>query len=88
MNCEEARELVTALIDNEIFDSERPLIEDPLKNCAVYRRAYEQERTLKNEIHNLGTRLTAPAEFHNRITAYNQVTTSQGLVRKNADETG
>jgi hypothetical protein len=37
MNCEEARELVTALINNEIFDSERPLIENPLKNCAVYR---------------------------------------------------
>ena len=67
MNCEEARELVTALIDNQIFDSERPLIETHLKECAACRRAYEQERALKAEIHNLGTRLTAPAEFHKKI---------------------
>jgi predicted anti-sigma-YlaC factor YlaD len=73
MNCEEARELVTALIDNEIFDSERPLIEDQLKNCAACRRAYEQERALKTEIDNLGTRLTAPAEFHKRILTHHGI---------------
>lgn len=67
MNCEEARELVTALVDNEISDPERSLIESHLKDCAGCRRAYERERALKTEIHNLGTRLTAPAELQKKI---------------------
>lgn len=69
MYCEEARELVTALVDNEISSPERASIEDHLKDCAGCRRTYEQERVLKTEIHNLGTRLIAPAELQNKILA-------------------
>jgi anti-sigma factor RsiW len=69
MNCEEARELVTALVDNEISDPERSSIEGHLKDCARCRWTYEQERALKIEIHGLGTKITAPAELQKKILA-------------------
>jgi anti-sigma factor RsiW len=67
MNCEEARELVTGLVDNEISDPERSSIESHLKDCARCRRAYEQERDIKSEIHNLAAEITAPVELQNKI---------------------
>ena len=49
-------------------------------NCAACWRTYEQEGALKTEIHNLGTRLTAPAEFHKKIlTNHGMPQTKQDL---------
>jgi len=69
MNCEEARELITALIDNEFSELERALIESHLEECARCRRAYEQERALKREIHNAGISMMAPADLKRKILA-------------------
>jgi mycothiol system anti-sigma-R factor len=69
MNCEEARELITALIDNEVSDLERSLIEDHLQDCSSCLRAYEQERALKKEIHRIGLSIGAPAELKRKILA-------------------
>lgn len=67
MNCEEARELITALIDNEVSDLERSLIQGHLKECSRCRWGYEQERALKREIHNVGISITAPADLKKKI---------------------
>jgi anti-sigma factor RsiW len=69
MDCEEARELITALVDDEISDPERSLIEGHLTDCARCRWTYEQERALKIEVHDLGTKITAPAKLQKRILA-------------------
>jgi Putative zinc-finger len=67
MNCEEARELITALVDNELSDLERSLIQGHLKECSRCRWGYEQERALKREIHNVGISITAPADLKKKI---------------------
>jgi Putative zinc-finger len=83
MNCEDARELVTALVDDEISDPERSSIESHLKDCARCRRVYEQERAIKSEIHNLATEITAPAELQRKILGdYGMPPNKGGLSRR------
>ena len=67
MNCEEARELITALTDNELSQLERPLIESHLKECSRCLRVYEEEQFLKQEIHNLAAHMRTPPELRKRI---------------------
>ena len=67
MNCEEARELITALVDNELSQLERPLIEGHLKECSRCLRVYEHEQSLKREIQNLAAHMRTPAELRKTI---------------------
>jgi mycothiol system anti-sigma-R factor len=67
MNCEEARELITALVDNELSQLERPLIDTHLKECSRCLRVYEQEQSLKREVQNLAAHMSTPAELRKRI---------------------
>jgi anti-sigma factor RsiW len=67
MNCQDARELITALVDGEVSDLERQLIQGHLKECSRCRWAYENERALKREIHNVGISMTAPADLKKKI---------------------
>jgi hypothetical protein len=67
MNCQDARELITALVDNEVSDLEQSLIQGHLKECSRCRWAYENERALKREIHNVGITMTAPANLKKKI---------------------
>ena len=67
MNCEEARELITALVDNELSHLERSLIESHLKDCSRCSRAYEMERSLKREIHNVAASMSAPDDLKRKI---------------------
>ena len=67
MKCEEAREFITALVDNQVSDEERSLIETHLKDCQRCRFIYEQEQALKREIGAAGARLHAPAELRSKI---------------------
>lgn len=67
MNCEEAQELITALVDKELSDQEQTSIESHLKNCPRCRFIYEQEQGLKREIRAVGARLRAPAELRSKI---------------------
>jgi hypothetical protein len=67
MNCEDAGELITALVDNELSRQERLLIESHLKDCSRCKRAYEQERALKREIHNFGISMAEPAGLKEKI---------------------
>lgn len=67
MNCDEARELITGLIDNELSGAERSSIQGHLKECSRCLRVYDLERALKGEIHIVGANMTAPAELKKRI---------------------
>ena len=67
MNCDEAQELITALIDQELRDPERVTLEGHLQQCARCRVAVEQERSLKIQIRAAGDRLRAPIQLRDRI---------------------
>ncbi len=67
MKCEEAQELITGLVDNELSGTERLSIESHLKDCQRCQLAYRQEIALKREIRIVGARLKAPADLQERI---------------------
>ena len=67
MTCEEAKELITALVDQELLDSERPSLGGHLKECARCRTALEEERALKQATRAVGMSIHAPDELRDRI---------------------
>jgi len=67
MKCEEARELITALVDDELTHVERSSIEAHLDDCPRCQWAYQQERVLKREIHKTGLDVSAPADLKRQI---------------------
>ncbi len=67
--CEQAQELITGLVDNELSDLERYTIESHLKDCPGCEWAYAQERALKREIRTVASRVVAPAGLRRKILA-------------------
>jgi anti-sigma factor RsiW len=67
MTCEEAQELITALVDRELADPERSSLEAHLVDCVGCRRTLEDERALKQAVQETGQRIYAPAELRRRI---------------------
>ena len=67
MNCIEADELITALVDNELSDLERDAIEGHVKDCLRCEDIYRQEQELKRQVRLTGARITAPSDLKERI---------------------
>lgn len=67
MNCDEAQELITALVDRELLDPERGSLEFHLQECPSCRFAVEQEQLLKQTIRGRAERMRAPGELRDRI---------------------
>jgi len=67
MSCEEAQELITALVDDELSGLERSSLEGHLKGCLRCQTAYEDEMALKKNIRRAGTALSPPAALRQRI---------------------
>lgn len=67
MTCEEAQELITALVDRELLDPERGSLESHLQECPHCRFAVEQEQLLKQTIRGRAERMRAPGELRDRI---------------------
>ena len=67
MKCDEAQELITALVDQELRDPERSSLEVHLTECARCRWAREEERALKQAIRRAGQGILAPDELRDRI---------------------
>ena len=67
MNCSEAQELITALVDLELDQAEQSALEAHLKECSGCRLAFEEELALKQKIRQAGERVHAPALLRNRI---------------------
>jgi len=67
MNCAEAQELITALIDQELGHAERSPLEEHLSECSGCRLAFEEESALKNKIREAAQRINAPSHLRSQI---------------------
>jgi hypothetical protein len=67
MHCDEAQELITAMVDRELDPAKRSTLEAHLKDCSGCRLAFEEELVLKQEIRRAGERMHAPALLRSRI---------------------
>jgi anti-sigma factor (TIGR02949 family) len=67
MTCDEAQQLITALVDGELLDTEQSALESHLKECEGCRITLEQERDLKQAIREAGQGIRAPSELRDRI---------------------
>lgn len=75
--CKEAQELITALIDNELFDSERSSIESHLVACVRCQFVHRQEQALKRAIRMAGTSVSAPSELREKILSIPGITSQR-----------
>jgi len=67
MKCEEALELITALVDDELPNAERAAIEGHLNDCPRCRFIHGQEQLVKAETRRAGSSLRVPAELREGI---------------------
>jgi hypothetical protein len=67
MNCEEAQELITALVDQQLDHGERSALEAHMGECSGCRLAFEEELALKRKIRQAGERVHAPPLLRSRI---------------------
>lgn len=77
MKCEQAEELISALIDDELSDTERSSIEGHLKDCPKCQRNYEWGRVLNSEIRTVSVSVVAPVELRQRILSDQRTTTKE-----------
>jgi anti-sigma factor RsiW len=67
MSCEEARELITGLVDNELSQKERQFLETHLRECPRCQFIYREEGTLKRQIRLASVKVSAPAGLREKI---------------------
>jgi anti-sigma factor RsiW len=67
MRCEEAQELITALVDNELSQKERQSIETHLTECQRCQFIYKEEEALKRQIRLASAKVSAPAGLREKI---------------------
>src|SRR5262245_49592080 len=77
MKCEQAEELISALIDNELSGPERSSIEGHFRDCPRCQRAYEWGRTLNSEIRTASASVVAPVDLKQRILSDQRTTTKE-----------
>lgn len=67
MRCEEAQELITGLVDNELSHQDRNSIESHLKDCLRCQFIYREGQALKREVRMAGSSVIAPSDLRERI---------------------
>jgi hypothetical protein len=67
MRCEQAQELITARLDNELNAAEQSTLEAHLKSCEPCRRAMAAEYRLKQQIKAVQREVVAPAALRREI---------------------
>jgi hypothetical protein len=67
MNCEQAQEWITALVDNELSAAERRAIEGHLAVCRQCQRVYEQERRIKMQVRLASAVVVASSALRRKI---------------------
>lgn len=73
MRCEEAQELITALVDNELPEPERSSLGNHLRVCPNCQFTYRQEQALKREIRMTAANVQAPVDLRARILSDSRV---------------
>jgi mycothiol system anti-sigma-R factor len=69
VTCDEAQELITALVDGELADAERASLEKHLEECPRCRHAVEEERSLSRTVRARAQSVRAPAHLRDRVLA-------------------
>ena len=67
MRCDEAQELITACVDNELDAEERSAVHAHLQSCADCSAAYAREQLLKRQLHLAGREVSAPAALRHSL---------------------
>ena len=67
MRCDEAQELITARVDNELDAEERAAIHAHFQSCADCSAAYAREQLLKRQLHLAGREVSAPAALRHSL---------------------
>ena len=67
MRCDEAQELITACVDNELDAEERSAVHAHLQSCADCTAAYTREQLLKRQLHLAGREVSAPAALRHSL---------------------
>lgn len=67
MNCEQIREWITALVDNELSKEERAAVEEHIDACRECHEAYDRERVIKQQVRLAAANMTAPAALRQRV---------------------
>src|SRR3989338_8929092 len=67
MRCEEAQELITALVDKELAGAEKLAVEDHMRACSKCQLIYREEQALKTKVRMVAASMSAPAELRERI---------------------
>ena len=88
MKCEEAQELITALIDNELSDAERSSIESHLKECMRCQFVHRQEQALKREVRTAAASVTVPADLREKILADMRIPVQRDQTRQGREWLG
>jgi anti-sigma factor RsiW len=76
MRCEEAQELITAHVDNELDAEERAIIHAHLQNCADCSGAYARELLLKRQLHLAGREVSVPAALRRSLESKRTASTA------------
>lgn len=69
MRCEDAQELITALVDNELSTDESRSIKEHVDDCHRCLFIFQQESSLKAQIRLAAASVAAPAQLRERILA-------------------
>ena len=83
MRCDQAQELITASLDNELSADEQIAIEAHLNNCEHCRRALAAESRLKQQIKAAQRELVAPAALRREIES--EIASRRATVAAKAD---
>jgi anti-sigma factor RsiW len=83
MRCDQAQELITARLDNELNSDERSDLEAHMKGCEHCRRALAAESRLKQQIKATRRELVAPAALRREIE--NQIAVRRASVATKTD---
>jgi hypothetical protein len=73
MTCRETQEFITALVDQELDQPDRLLLEAHLNECAACRIALQEERALKERIRAAGERVRAPNHLRSKVLAASRI---------------
>lgn len=70
MRCEDAQELITALVDDELAATERSSVQAHLAECPDCRSQHEREKALKRDIKSTAAAVTAPPMLREQIETH------------------
>jgi anti-sigma factor RsiW len=82
MRCDEAQELITGLVDNELTATDRAAVEGHLAQCPGCRAQFERETALKRDVRLAASAIVVPRALREKIQRREDKFGSDTLVSK------